>query len=278
MGTRRVSAAVVVALFAGSALAGDISAVNSYRMNTRVFNDFPGSALLVDNAGEPNPGMSNDNFPIPGGNVSIDELFSAGEPGNFANKHVAWLSADNGASRFQALNQQSFSITFDVNLTAPGAAPRKEAGIEIRNPRPNNNPPFTDEGQVLIASDGEVAVFGAAMPFHTFGSIYTLGTTAQVSFIYYAPGAVGAMAAYQLLFNDAVTGPHDSGIKVWGNEADGTNGFNTNTEIGFKIQNQRNPTIADESHVLYSGVTIVPTPGALALLGLGGLAAGRRRR
>ena len=260
--TQRFLALGVLALVGAAHASSDISATNAWKVEERIFNDNPFSTLNVTN-----------NFP---GVLQFDESYPAGVPGGFANKHVGWLSNDGGASRLGLTPAQSWTITFDVSIQAPFGTPRKEAGIEVRNPRPALG--YVDEGQVLIASDGEVAVFGAVMPFHGFGNIYTLGTTASVSWTYFAPGVLGPQAAYQLVFVDAVTGAHDSGPKFWGIEPDGTNGFNLGTGIGLKAQNARLPVIDDSSIITYSNFTAVPTPGALALLGMGMLAGARRRR
>lgn len=275
--TRSVCGALALVGIAGAAFAGDMSAVNGYRVEARIFNDFPTSNLTVN--GVPYPAPGNGAILGQAGPVLFQEAFTAGG-GGFANKHVAWLSQDGGASRLQMNVAQTWSLAFNVRIAAPAGQPRKEAGIEIHNPRPNHAPPYTDEGQVLIASDGEVAVFGAVMPFTGFGpNTYTLGTTAQVLFEYFAPGAVDpTRGAYRLQFLDAVTGMHDSGLKLWGAEPDGTAGFNSGSVIGFKSQNQRNPFIADSSEMEYSGIHITPTPASLVLLGLGALSAARRRR
>ena len=256
---------VAVMASAGSAMAIDMSTVNSFNYQ-KLWNDFPTAVSHVTNA-----------FP----SFGVREEFAAGTVGGFANKHVGWLSNDGGASPLTNNYNQSWTLSFNVTInTAFGVGqPRREAGIEVHNPR---NPVFggwTDEGQVLIASDGEVAVFGASMPFTGFGNIYTLGTTAGVIFEYFAPGAVDPLkGAYQLTFIDAVTGVHSSGLKIWGNEGDALYGINYGAKIGLKAQNQRNPFIEDFSDIQYTNVSVVPAPAALGLLGLAGLAAGRRRR
>lgn len=258
----RFAFGIALVAVAGSALATDISTVNSYKSEERIFNDFPTSSLVTTNS-----------YPT----LQYDEDFAAGTIGNFANKHVGWLSNDGGATRFQNNYWQSWELNFTVKIEAPAGQPRKEAGIEIHNPRPRLG--YTDEGQVLIASDGEVAVFGGVMPFTGLGFIYTLGTTATVKFEYFAPGAVDAIkGAYRLTFTDAVTGMHSSGLKLWGNESDGLYGFNDGAMFGFKAQNQRNPFIDDFSTMTYNGISIIPSPSALAVFGLAGIAAGRRRR
>ncbi|MCX5691383.1 MAG: PEP-CTERM sorting domain-containing protein [Planctomycetota bacterium] len=250
---------------AGSAFAVDMSTVNGFKYE-KLWNDFPTAAATVTNS-----------FP----SFGVREEFAAGTVGNFANKHVGWLSNDGGASRISNNYFQSWTLSFNVNIGTAfdQTAPRREAGIEVHNPR---NPVFggyTDEGQVLIASDGEVAVFGGAMPFTGMGNVYTLGTTAAVTFEYFAPGAVDATkGAYRLTFVDAVTGSHSSGLKIWGDEGDLLYGLNNGASIGLKAQNQRNPLIPDFSDIQYSNVSVVPAPASLALVGLAGLVVSRRRR
>jgi hypothetical protein len=278
MRTPVAASLIVLSAAAGFALAGDMSAVNGYQVQARIFNDFAGSDLNIN--GVPYPAPAFGAIGGQAGPVIFDEVFPQGIPGNFANKHVAWLSADGGATRIQTSVGQTWSIQFTVNMTAPASNgnPRKEAGIEIHQPRPGLG--YTDEGQVLIASDnGEVAVFGATMPFTGFGAgAYTLGTTAFVLFEYFAPGVYDpAKGAYRLQFLDAVTGLHDSGLKLWGNEPDGIVGL-TNAYVGLKDQNQRSPFVTDAVRVEYNGIRIIPSPGTLAMLGLGGLLTARRRR
>lgn len=267
MKSKSVMGVALVALMAsaGGAMAIDMSSVNGFQYQ-KLWNDFPTATSTVTNA-----------FP----SFGVREDFAAGTVGGFANKHVGWLSNDGGVTALTNNYHQSWTLSFSVRIdTAFGiGAPRREAGIEVHNPR---NPVFggwTDEGQVLIASDGEVAVFGAAMPFTGLGNVYTLGTTAGVVFEYFAPGAVDPVkGAYRLTFSDAVTGVHSSGLKIWGNEGDALYGINYGAKIGLKAQNQRNPFIDDFSDIQYSNVSVVPAPAALGLLGLAGLVAGRRRR
>ena len=263
-----VSALVMVAGASASVLSS-----NGYRLETRIFNDFSSSNLTVNGTNYPAPSVD----PIAGFGTTVDftEQFAFGTPGNFANKHVAYFSNDGGANKAATNASESFQLKFNITINAPAGAPRKEAGIDFVQPRPGLG--FNDEGQLLIASDGEVAVFGATLPFTGLGNAYTLGTTAQVTWTYYAPGDLGPQAAYRLQFVDAVTGVHDSGFKFWGTEPDGINGH-TNATMGFKMQNQRNPFIADSSSMVYNGVQIIPAPGAVAAMGLAGLFAARRRR
>jgi hypothetical protein len=291
---KKYAAAFVVALVAGSVFASDITQVNSFRLEGRNFGDFSStganpSTMQYGPAGGPYvaaPGIQfNAGVSPSSAGLQIIENFPAGIGGG--DNHVGYLSSDGGASRFQVWGGgegsggQSFSLTTTITMTGTQTAPRKEGGLKINNPRHNHDPFFIDQGLVLVASDGEVAVFGAAMPFTGMGAnVYTFGTTATINFEYYAPGVADPiLGGYRLRFTDAVTGLHDSGVKLWGaSEPDGIKGFNGGTEIGLQFQGFNNLIAADGINIAYGGVNLVPAPSALALLGLGGLVATRRRR
>ena len=186
-----------------------------------------------------------------------------------------------GATPFGLSQFQSFTITNTISITTTAGSPRKEGGLKFYNDRGGG---FIDEGEMLVAGDnGEVAAFGANMNFFTFGAgTYTPGTTGLMTYKYFAPGVLGPVAGYEILFTDAVTGAHDSGVLSFDptGAVDPThpaNGFNSGSTLGFLDQNQRNP-FGDFATVIYGAPTVVPTPGVVALLGLGGLAAARRRR
>lgn len=273
---KTVFATMAVVAIAGTAMASNFGNINGFSLDARVFNDFPTSTLTINGVNYPAPttaAIANT------GTLTFNEQFPQGAAGNFANKSIAWLSDDNGATRATTNPNYGFSLDFNVFMSAVSGTPRKEAGVQINQPRPALG--YTDEGQILIASDnGEVAVFGATMPFTGFGAgAYTLGTTAHVSFQYVAPGVQDpTLGAYRLIFTDTVSGVHDSGWKIWGSaEPDGIKGL-TNAVLGFKDQNQRNPFVADGVTVVYSDIQVVPAPAAASLLGLAGLAMGRRRR
>jgi len=261
---------LALAVSAGSAFAADISLVNGTVMQNRVWNDFASSTLVSTN-----------NYPA---QVSWDESFPAGTTGNFANKHLAYLSTDGGATPLGLNVGQSWTLTTNIQISAPNASPRKEGALQIENPRPGLG--YTDEGHVLVASDGEVAIFGGVMPFYTSnftgGPWYSLNSISTLTLEYFAPGSNPMdpiLGGLRVSMNDPVHGFHQSPILTWGSmEPDGTKGFNTGTKIAFQAQNQRNPFIDDHSFISYTGTTIVPAPGALALMGLAGLAAARRRR
>jgi len=283
-----VAATVAIACFAGATFAQDITSVNGYQFQARIFNDFGTTNLTYGPAGNPiNPAPVPGNYPMAGFNTGVEilEQFPQGAAGNFANKHQALFSNDGGATAFGVSNFQSFSITSTVSVTAPAGGPRKEAGIVFYNDRGNG---WIDEGRLLVAGEnGEVAMFGANMNFFSFGAgTYTPGTTATMTYNYFAPGTAGTpnagVAAYSVTFVDAVNGVFNSGMisfdlggAVGPNSA---NGFNSGSTLGFIAQNQRNPFIADSSDIVYGNVSVVPSPASAALLGLAGLVARRRRR
>jgi uncharacterized protein (TIGR03382 family) len=280
-----VGAVALVLAAAGSALAQDISTVNGYNVQLREFNDFATSNLMWGPAGAPvNPGPVPGHFPLPGfgGGVEFQEQFPQGTPGNFANKHQALFSNDGGVTPF-GLNQiQSFTINSDVRITSPAGSPRKEGGLKFYNDRGGG---FIDEGEILVAGDnGEVAGFGANLSFFTFGAgTYTPGSTAHMQFQYFAPGTNSFFASYRVIFTDPVTGVHDTGVLDFDHNGaldptNPANGFNNGSKLGWLDQNQRSPVINDFADVVYGNASIIPAPGAAALIGLAGLLAGRRRR
>src|SRR5262249_31083542 len=124
---------VMMALTALTGLAvsatADISQVNGYLVNTRVFNDFAGTTLLVNGAPEPTPGVPASFASAGAGSMRFQEQFQQFQQGNFANKHLAYLSTDGGASALGLSHSQGWTIDLDISITAPGGAPRKEAGI-----------------------------------------------------------------------------------------------------------------------------------------------------
>lgn len=306
MKTTSVIGVLAIAGLAAGANAS-IFGLNGYSTQYRIFNGYPDTNFNVN--GIPMPGVDGmgvdyplDNYPSNGygtiplgmGPVSFrdDYPFPTREQG-FANKAQAMFSADGGLTPLTLNRNESFDLTFTVKLSSGNPLLRKEAGLVFFNPRGLNpsTPDFIDEGRVLIASNsfnggnhapGETAIFGAAMPFSGAG-IYgpawnndkvVNGQTYEVRFIYYAPDSrgLGTRAAYEAYF-DGVS----SGVREWGNEFDGQ-GFNDGTKIGFVAQFQRARPATDFGQADYNLVSLIPTPGATALLGVVGAAGLRRRR
>ncbi len=279
--------AIALLSFAGVA-AAQISSINGFHVITRNFNDFPGSTLTVN--GIAAPAGANGNVAINGlgAGLHYSEQFSRGEPGNFANRHLGHFSADGGVTNYAFQNNQSFRLDTTISITAGSNGPAaKEGGITVFNNRTvfenGQNVTFTDEGFMLVKTNGgvngggEVALFGGALPFFSFNSVgvdYAPGTTASIAFTYFAPGELGAAAAYEASFNGISTG-----IKFFDNNSDVSgNGLGNGSLIGLRAQNSRLPTIADFADTDYGNISIIPGPGAAGLLGLAGLVALRRRR
>lgn len=278
MGFMKIFSVIAMLACTGAAMA-QVSSINGGAVEARRFNDFGTTVLAINGTSYPAPGVGA--IAGLGGGVQITESrfpTAFEQPTGFANRHEVAFSNNNGATAYNFMNNESFEICFNINVSGGNTSRRKESGLTIRNPRPLNNPPFVDDGQIMVASDGEVAAFGAAQPFIGLGNIYTAGTTGLFRLIYTSPGTLNAKATYRLIFTDAVTGLHDSGHRLWGNEADGTNGYNDGTNIFMFIQSQRDATINDSGNVVYSNMKFIPTPGAVALLGLGAVAGLRRRR
>jgi len=116
----------------------------------------------------------------------------------------------------------------------------------------NSNPAgFTPDSQLIITNAaGAVLAFDDDENVGFMSSINTLALTAGTYFI----GVTG--------YNDLNIGG-TGGVQL-------PDGFTGNTQTSGHTENW--------TYKLIIGLNIVPTPGAAALLGLGGLVAGRRRR
>ncbi len=240
-----LSAAAVV--LTGTLASAAITDVDSALIETRIWNDYPDSTLTTTN-----------NFPS---SIVIDE--SDFGTGGWANKHVAWLSADGGASKYMLSNSEDFAISVDITLEAAATAPRKEAGFRFDT--------YGGEGLVNVTTDGEVAAFGGPLPFYTFGgSAYTLGTTVNLGVIYKAPSG-GSPGTIEYILDGVSSGPL--------NFTNLEQGIINSSKVGFALQNQvdtNNP--ADYGKVTYSNFVVdVPEPASALLLTLGGLTFLRRR-
>jgi hypothetical protein len=306
---------LLAAVACTAAASGSIFNTNGFAGQYRLFNGMPTSNLTVNGVAGPGvDGMGDplnfDNIPVNGlGTIPVagaltqvtirDEFpFPTGNQG-FANKTQAMFSADGGLTPLGILRSESFDLRFTVRLTSGNPLLRKEGGLVFYNPRGLNpaTPDFIDEGRLLVASNsftsagniplGETAIFGASMPFTGGGAggfpggqtgfangMVANGVTYDVRFIYHAPGSrgLGTGAAYEAFFDG-----QSSTLREWGNEFDGQ-GFNDGTRIGFMGQFQYFPGANDLGEAQYQIVSLIPTPGAAGMLGLGGLVALRRRR
>ncbi len=236
----------------GTAAWGDVTDINSVQIQERRFNDYPNSTLVTTN-----------NFPSL---VRFDE--SAFGSGGFANQHVAWFSPDNGASHYNFINGDRFLMSVDVTLDVGSTSPRKETGFRF-------DTFIAGEAFFIVTSDGEVAAFGAMLPFYSFGNVYTPGTTANLSLIYTPDDDGdpfdGDAATFEYVYNGSSSGP----LAVSNLE----NGMIDGTQGGFYVQNQPDDGNPDDFSVAsFANIRIVPAPAGAMALGLAGVALLRRRR
>ena len=291
MSTRLTIGALAVVALAGTASA-QITSANGYNMNYRnIFNAFPGSTINVNGSGTP--------ATVSGLNVTLQEQIPANSPGGFANRHFSWLSTDGGTTPYRVQANESFQIDFTMRLSRNVSEDGRniEGGIWFWPEADLGATNFRDGG-LFVVSNGAVFVGGADAEFSLMGEragapgtppppLYFAGDLARVSFIYFAPGEVNAATgAYRVIFENVTQGRTvDTGIRLWNNEAllnpnpnPGRGIGLTGAAVGFRSQFSN---VAFEDNTItseYNVLRIIPTPGAAAVLGLGGLMAMRRRR
>lgn len=238
--------------FGTTAAARPVTDINDLRIQLRRFNDFPNTALA-----------SVENYPA-SWSVMESGFPTTGSGG--LNQHIGSFSADGGATKYPFQNQDPFDISFDLNLNAGSVAPRKEAGFRFDSL-------IAGEAFFFVTSDGEVAAFGAFLPFFSFGGdAYTPGTTANMRMVY-RPGAGGpGTSTMEYLFNGASSGQ----LPMTNTE----NGVITGTVDGLYIQAGADRANSAEfvSAVFSNFVVAVPAPASAMLIGMLGLAGLRRRR
>jgi hypothetical protein len=284
-----------IAACAGSALA-DISSINSLQLNAyecfRNPLEVKPSSLTL-NGGAPVPVVFNSTLPggpIAGSHV-VREVYPQFTPG-FANRHMLWFSNNNGATAYQLQAGESFRIracftTRTNHATGIGAPFNSETGIWIHAPRVNDEGQnYIDEGGVWLITNGTSFAGGITQDFTLFGEggfnnpnsppIYFPGDVVEVDYIYHAPGALGpgSGAKYEAsVYNVTRNIFVQSGVKNVALP------LTPGTTLGFRFQNQIDPAIStDTTHDAFNISIAIPAPGAMTLLGLGGLIATRRRR
>lgn len=256
---------VLAGLVAGEALASPV--INSAVVQTRIFNDIPGSTVTFS-----------DLYP---GSITIrDDNVSA--PSGFANRHNFRLS-ENDTTPAVFLNGDAFAFFADVTLT--GTAPTVEGGIQI-------SPWWSQDvdGQFMAnAGTGEVAVFGGRLPFYSFtgnhGVTYTRGTTVRMGFIYEPNSLTMAdPGTIQYIYQDG-TGTYTSPVIPFdqGNPAEdppyGLWGILNDARVGGYVQIVNNPNDpANWGQARFENMVYIPEPASIALIGLAGLALLRRGR
>ncbi|GAB4108270.1 MAG: hypothetical protein Kow00105_14790 [Phycisphaeraceae bacterium] len=222
------------------------------KVNERVFNDFPNSTLVTTTG--PN-------------SVQFDE--GPFGTGGWANRHDVMATSDGGLTDHLFQINEPFSVEANVTLDPTDA--NAEAGLRL-------NASITGDVIFLIKNNGEIAAFGGGAPFFSFAApgdpdAYVPGTPIFMKMVYtpgpglFQPGSVEYII-------DRGNGLESSGVLAWQNLEGGP----TNHTVG--MYTQYSPTAPETtSHVVttFNDIVITPEPTSLALMGLGGLAALRRK-
>jgi PEP-CTERM motif len=221
------AAGVMAGGTATNAAVSDINGV--FQLPRSPFNAYPNSNLTITDSLNATGTVSFDesNFGIP----------DAGAP-NGLNRHNAFFSSDGGATPYDFMNQEGFSVSFDLNLDAVNDSPRKEAGLFTSSV-------LTGSGFFIVTTDtGEIATFSSYFPFTSNvsddgsleygGTPYVPGTNVNIKMVY-RPG-VGSEATFDLVkpaslefIVDGIT----SGVIALGNLE---NGIDDGTRLGLYLQ------------------------------------------
>ena len=259
---RMQCAAVLTACLGLAAVAIAQPSVNGVKFASP-YHDFPASTLVETN-----------NYPAM---VSISDGNLVGAGG--ANRHNFRFSSDGGATAAQFQNSNSFSFFSDVTLSGT-AGVNGEGGIQI-------SPwwdPNVDGVLFMNTATGEVAAFGGRLPFYSFTTAqavhYTIGSTVRLGMEYAAhsntagdPGQIrywyGALNSGWINFDQGNPGedpPH------------GLYGILSPAYVGGYMQAPGAAVGAGTLTATFGNTNYIPTPSSVALLGLAGMFAGRRRR
>jgi hypothetical protein len=222
----------------GSAVAA-MAQFESVTVDERVWNDNAGSVLEVTN-----------HYP-----EHIDFVESGLDSG--ANQH-RWMFSGNGSEDSLFGLESYFDVEMDVSILVDESSPRQEAGFMI----------LTNgwDGKFMVASDGEVAVFGNVLPFHTFGNIYQSGEDITIGLRYFNEGGVNKIE-YRAGENTAV-------FQMTNTEG----GLLENTTLGGYAQHQGSAEFPRSVTTSFEDIQAVPEPATMAVLGLGIAAIAARRR
>ena len=247
---------VAVSVAASAAMA--TPPVTGAKLNTRVFNDNPGSTLVTNNTYPVQVQFSDSNVGVSG-----------------ANRHNWRVSGDAGATSMNISNAWDFSIFSDVTLSGAGQG---EGGLNL-SPWWSQN---VDGVFMLNTGSGEGAIFGGRLPFYSFTTAqavnYVKGTTVRLG-IEYNPNGLSMASPGQIRYwyNNLNSGwiNFDAGNP---NEPYGLSGILNQAQVGGYVQIPGNSAFPNSLTATFGNITFVPAPGAAGLLAVGGLVAVRRRR
>jgi hypothetical protein len=240
MSFRTMSMALVSCAFVGVAHAQ----FEGVRILERNWNDSPTSTLTTTN-----------NYPT---QIRFQET---GLNSGFANQHQWRFSSDGGASDHMFGTNDYWFMSMTVNLATNNPSIRKEAGFYLDG---------AGDGKFMVASDGEVAIFGGPLLFHTFGNIYTAGTDIEIAWHYFFD-TVDSLRKIEYFANGV-----SSGVKVFDNLEQG---LLPNTILGGYGQFAANATTPQTADAQFNNINAVPEPATMLALAMGaGALIARRRR
>ena len=155
-----------------SAAWAQVRSIDSVLIMPRVYNDIPGATGAFVNR-----------FP---GFISFTEAGVSQTSGGFADRDVGYFSNDGGASPYPFRNNDYFSASFSVTVSATADSPRKEAGFLLSDV--NHTFPGGDL-QFIVDSDGHEVVQFGGFSFYAFApdyvSPYFTGTTIRLGIKYF---------------------------------------------------------------------------------------------
>lgn len=312
--SRFVLALVATAGAASSAMAA-VQDINGFKLRANNFYDHSnatGSYLNVGGSGQNTafPAVQESAIAVPGlagAHKIIENMPSADDMmgGDFANRHLLLFSADGGATTYKFTGTESFCISARVEMKtrgqswATGAGRNAEAGMFSINDQGGG---WLAEAPILGVANGTsfaVDTFTGGGPggFQLFGEGNGTGTPLvtdvlngdgtrsgglDITFIYVAPAGGGVPTTANPSHTRVIVRDINSGVTkdtLWRALGDNIWAINNDTELGFVIQNAKQQDIIDSYfETTVSNIKVIPAPGAMALLGLGGLVAARRRR
>ncbi|MDX2114482.1 MAG: hypothetical protein SFZ24_02515 [Planctomycetota bacterium] len=242
-----------------AASAGTIGAIDSVKLNERIFNDrFDSTLNFVSN------------YPS---DVRLTETGFG--PGGFANRHSAYYSADGGASNLDINYEDAFDFSVTVNHIASQNV-AVEAGFHAD---------LFGFGYFGQLPNGEIAAFGSILPFHSFG-VVPYADTIHLRMIH-RPGSGngvdplpvdGVRSSFEYLYSFDGINYVSSGLKEMGGNEGGIPS-NFNFFVGFGAQHNAAAETGAVADTIFNNIRVaVPAPAGVALAGLAGLAGLRRRR
>ena len=242
-------------LAAANGAYAQVNTIDSAVINTRIFNDNPGSTLSTKNSYS-----------------ALVEISDTPTGGGFANLHNFHLAV--AGVEYQFGNGEAFSFSADMTISGAGQG---EAGLQL-SPwwSPNVDGRFN-----FRTTDGEIAAFGGRLPFYSFtgsqGIIYTKGDTVSVG-LDYDPNSLSMADPATITYNltigatDYTSGPlafdegnpgEDPPYGLWGHL--------NNARVGGYVQVFTGQSGAGNNLTAqWENITIVvPEPSTFVLLSLG---------